>query len=480
MPTLKKQLLSGTLYIAVAKYAGVLVSLGVSAVLARLLTPADFGIVAIAMVFIVFFSLFSDMGIAPAIIQHKDLTEREIRHIFSFTGWVACALSVCFWLMAKPVSLYYQKEILVPVCRWLSVNLFFVTLNIVPNALFLKNKQFRFIATRTLVIQLACGLLAILAAWWQWGIYALLIVPVLSSLLVFIVNMWVLRLGYSFGFELASIRKIFSYSAYQFLFNLTWYVSRNCDKLFLGKYLGMAALGYYEKSYRLMMLPVQNLTFVVTPVIQPVFSDFRQEKEVLVASCTKLVRLFAWIGFPLSVFLFFAAKELVLLVFGMQWLPAVAVFRILSLSVGFQIVYTLQGPFFQSFNAVKILFWCGSLTSGFTVLAVLAGVFYFQTVRATACLISLSYAMALLQTYYCMYRYVFKISFGVFLRQLFPPVLLSLLLGAVLYGLSFCWESSGLVGPLLAKAVLSFLVVGTYLHMTGEWNVIQFLKKTER
>lgn len=480
MPTLKKQLLSGTLYIAIAKYAGVMVSLGVSAVLARLLTPADFGIVAIAMVFIVFFSLFSDMGIAPAIIQDKTLTEQEIKHIFSFTGWIACVLGVCFWLMAKPVSVYYQKEILLSVCRWLSVNLFFVTLNIVPNALFLKNKQFRFIATRTLTIQLACGLLAIVAAWLQWGIYALLIVPVLSSLFVFIVNMSVLRMGYSFFFEWSSVKKIFSYSVYQFLFNLTWYISRNCDKLFVGKYIGMSALGYYEKSYRLMMLPVQNLTFVVTPVIQPVFSDFQNNKEILVTSCTKLVKLFAWLGFPLSAWLFFTGKEWVLIVFGMQWLPAVDVFRILALSAGFQIIYTLQGPIFQSFNAVKMLFWCGCLTSGFTIVAVLAGVFYFKTVLATACLISLSYGVALLQTYYCMYRYVFKISFGVFLRQLLSPVLLSLLLGTILYGFSFCWENRGLAWPLLGKTVLSFLVAGAYLHATGEWNVVKFLKKIKR
>lgn len=477
MPTLKKQLISGTLYIAMAKYAGVAVSLGVSAVLARLLTPADFGIVAIAMVFIMFFSLLSDMGIAPAIIQHKELTDQEIKHIFSFTGWVACALSLCFWLMAGPVSVYYQKEILVPVCRWLSLNLFFATLNIVPNALLLKNKEFRFIATRTLVIQFVCGLIAVAAAWLRLGIYALLIVPVLSSLLVFIVNMWVLRIGYSFCFEVASVRKIFSYSAYQFLFNLTWYISRNCDKLFIGKYIGMAALGYYEKSYRLMMLPVQQLTFVITPVIQPVFSDFGQEKAMLVASSTKLLKLFAWVGFPLSVFLFFASRELILFIFGIQWLPSVEVFRILALSVGFQLVYALQGPIFQSFSAVKMLFWCGGLTSCFTLLAVLAGVFYFQNVLSTASLISLSYAMAFLQTYYCMYRYVFKISFGVFLKQLFPPFLLSLLLGAVLYGLSFCWEGRGLVGALLGKAVVSALWVGCCLHLTGECRIVTFFKR---
>lgn len=477
MSSLKKQLISGTIYIAIAKYAGVMVSLIVSAILARLLTPGDFGIVAIAMVFITFFSLFSDMGIAPAIIQNKELTQEDIKHIFSFTSWVACILSLFFWLMAKPISIYYQKEILVSVCRWLSVNLFFVTLNIVPNALFLKNKKFRFIATRTLTIQIACGLIAVVAALLQLGIYALLIVPVLSSMLVFIVNISVLRMEYSFCFKMSSIKKIVSYSTYQFLFNLTWYISRNCDKLFIGKYIGMAALGYYEKSYRLMMLPVQNLTFVVTPVIQPVFSDYQNNKEMLITSCTKLVKLFAWIGFPLSVFLFFTSKELVLLVFGIQWLPSVDVFRILALSVGFQIIYTLQGPLFQSFDAVKMMFWCGCLTSCFAILAVLIGVFYFKTIVSTAYLISLSYAIALVQTYFCMYRYVFKISFFVFIKQLLSPLLLSLVLGAILYMISFYYENDNLVYPLLGKAFISFLFICGYLHLTGEWNIIKYLRR---
>src|SRR5699024_4389501 len=103
-----------------------------------------------------------------------------------------------------------------------------------------------------------------------------------------------------------SIRKIFKFSAYQFIFNIINYFSRNLDKLLIGKYMGMSPLGYYEKSYRLMMLPLQNITHVITPVMHPIFSDYQHDLNHLAGAYEKIIRLLAFIGLPLSVFLWFS------------------------------------------------------------------------------------------------------------------------------------------------------------------------------
>ena len=155
---------------------------------------------------------------------------------------------------------------------------------------------------------------------------------------------------------LDAIRKIFSFSAYQFLFNAINYFSRNLDKLLIGKYMGMTPLGYYEKSYRLMMLPLQNITHVISRSCIRYF----QSSSTICSGCArrmeKIVRLLAFIGFPLSVFLWFAAQEVVLIIFGSQWMPSVPVFRILSLSVGVQIVLASSGGIFQAANDTRSLF----------------------------------------------------------------------------------------------------------------------------
>ena len=335
---IKRQLFSGVFYTALAKYSGIIISLVVAGILARLLSPDDFGIVAIATVIIAFFNLFTDMGISPAIIQHKALTKEELSDIFSFTVWTGIAISLLFFAASWLIADYYDSQILRILCQLLSVNLFFASATIVPGAMFYRNKEFKYIAVRSFTIQIAGGAGAVTAALCGAGLYALIITPIISSILIFVISYqrYPQRLRFTWG--LTALRKIFSYSAYQFLFNVINYFSRNLDKLLIGKHMSMSDLGYYEKSYRLMMLPLQNITQVITPVMHPIFSDFQDDKAKLASSYERIVRILSFIGLPMSVLLFFTAQEVTLIIFGNQWLPSVPVFRILSLSVGVQII----------------------------------------------------------------------------------------------------------------------------------------------
>ena len=133
--SVKKDLFSGAFYTAISKYSGMLISLVIAGILSRMLVPEDFGVVAIATVIIAFFSTFSEMGIGPAIIQHKDLNKREISAIFTFTLWIGIFISLLFVGLSWLIGRYYNNSTLTVICQLLSVNLFFATVNIVPNAL---------------------------------------------------------------------------------------------------------------------------------------------------------------------------------------------------------------------------------------------------------------------------------------------------------------------------------------------------------
>ena len=407
---LKQQLFSGVFYTALAKYSGIIISLVVAGVLARLLSPDDFGIVAIATVIIAFFGIFTDMGISPAIIQNKTLTEHELSDIFSFTLWMGIGLSVLFFAASWPIAAYYDSPILRILCQLLCVNLFFASANIVPNALFYKNKEFKFIALRSFGIQVASGAAAVIAALSGAGLYALIISPILSSILIFGISIKRYPQRASLTLGLKAIRKIFSYSAYQFLFNVINYFSRNLDKLLIGKYMGMSQLGYYEKSYRLMMLPLQNITQVITPVMHPIFSDYQNDLQRLSSAYERIMRLLAFIGMPLSVLLFFTAKEVTLIIFGDQWLPSVPVFRILTLSVGVQIILSSSGSIFQAAGDTRSLFICGLFSSVLNVSGMLLGIFWFGTLEAVAWCIVITFCINFIQCYWQMYRITLKRS----------------------------------------------------------------------
>ena len=375
---IKQQLFSGVFYTAIAKYSGIIISLVVAGILARLLSPDDFGIVAIATVIISFFAIFTDMGLSPAIIQNKALTQDDLTNIYSFTFWTGIAVALLFFIASWPISAYYDSPILRTLCQLLSINLFFASVNIVPGALFYKNKEFKFIAIRSFVIQITAGTGAVIAALSGAGLYALLITPIVSSILIYIISFHRYPQHLRMTLGLSSIRKIFSYSVYQFLFNVICYFSRNLDKLLIGKHMGMSDLGYYEKSYRLMMLPLQNITQVVTPVMHPIFSDFQDDKMKLATSYERIIRFLAFIGLPLSVLLFFTAEEVTLIIFGNQWLPSVAVFRILALSVGIQIILSSSGSIFQAAGDTRSLFICGLFSSTLNVAGIVLGIFHLQ------------------------------------------------------------------------------------------------------
>ncbi len=471
----KQQFISGVAYTAAAKYAGLIIQLGISAVLARLLPPVEFGIVAVATVIINFFFIFSDMGFGPAIVQRKHLTDRDLDNIFSFTCWTGLGLAALFFGCAWWIADFYDAPRLVPVCHILSLQLLFSCTSIVPNALFYRDKKFKFLAVRTLSVQAVTGAAAIVMALMlssEQKVYALAAQPALATLLVFAVNMrtYPRRLRITLG--LSTIRSIFSYSAYQFLFNLINYFGRNLDKLLIGKWLDMTQLGYYDKSYRMMMLPLQNVTQVLTPVMHPVFSEMQHELQTMLSKYLKVVRLLALIGFPLSVLLVFGGRELILLLFGMQWEPSVAAFRILALSVGIQMVLSSSGSIFQAADDTRRLFFVGLASTLCSVAGMVVALLAFGTPEAVAWSVTITFAINFLICYITMHRATFRTGMGPFLRQLLSPLAAAALVLAALLPTAWLPEGMNMILSLAIKCAAAGIVWLAYIQLAGEFDII--------
>lgn len=476
MSKTKKELLSGIYYTSIAKYIGIIISLIVSGILARLIEPKEFGIVAIATVIISFFSIFSDLGIAPAIIQNKELTNKDLSHIFSFTVWLGATISILFFLSSWPISWFYKSSKLLIICQILSINLFFAAANIVPNALLFKNKEFKFIAYRSLIIQTIGGGIASIAALMGIGLYALIINPIFSSILLFIISYRKKPQKFSLIGDIESIKKIFNYSVYQFMFNVINYFSRNLDKLLIGKYMSMISLGYYEKSYRLMMLPLQNITHIISPVMHPIFSDFQNDLKKLSTSYEKIIHLLAFIGFPLSVLLWFNAHEIILIVFGEQWIPSVSIFQTLSLSVEIQIILSTSGSIFQAANDTKSLFICGVFSTVLNVSGIIIGIFIFDSLEIIAWCIFLTFSINFILCYIMMYKITFKQKMQSFWSQLTSPLLLSFILIICISPAYFLLDTLSIFFSLMIKVLTFAIIYILYIQISGEYDIINLIK----
>lgn len=473
MGNIKKELTIGVFYTAIAKYSSIIISLIISAILARLLTPKDFGIVAIALIMINFFNMFSDLGIGSAIIQKK-LTKDDLSQIFSFTIWIGIFLSVAFFFCSWSIASYYNIDQLISICQLLSINIFFASINIVPSGLLQKNKKFKFIALRTFFVQLIIGAISCILAYNGFGIYSLLITPILSSVILFIINYRQHPLKFALKFDFQPLKNIYSYSIYQFSFNLFNYFSSNIDKLLIGKFLGMSTLGYYEKSYRLMILPLSNITNVITPVMHPIFSTYQNNYILLSNYYLKIIRFLSYIGFPLSVYLYFTAQELVLIIFGEQWIESIHPFQILSISVGFQVIMASSNAIFQAADSTKAMFFCGLFSSTINIIGIILGIFIWKSVEVVAWCMVIGFFISFIQRYWYMYKQMFAMNMLIFIKTLISPLFSAIILTLVLFLFNRLSQDLDLIISFLIKTILSLFTLILYIHFGKVYNLKQF------
>lgn len=451
----------GVFYSALAKYSNLLLSIFIGAVLARLLTPSEYGVVAIVTVFTVFFTMLGDFGIGPAVVQNQDLSENDISSIFSFSIILGFLFAGLFFFAAPLISNFYKKPELINISRLLSLVVLFYSLQVVPYALCQKKLQFKKIGIISIIVQLFSGLFAIVLAYLGFSYYSLIFKSIFDGLATLIIYYSLSPIRIIFKIDLISIRKILRFTTFQFFFNFINYFSRNADNLLIGKYISSTSLGYYDKSYQLMTMPVANLTNVITPVLMPILSKYKNDKEIIYNTYIKIIKILATIGFPLSVFLYFSAFEIINIVYGSQWNQSVPVFKLLALTVGAQMVLSTTGSIFQAVNRTDLLFYTGSVNTIFMIGGITYGVFIGKTLESVAYGLIVSYIISFFWGFYVLINKALDKSVFRFLSCFFQPIFISLGIGLLLWLMGkFSFDS--IIYSFIAKlfiAILSFCVI---------------------
>lgn len=476
MSKYKQELIKGVFWSAIEKYSGLIVSIIVTMVLARLLTPKEFGVVAIATVIINFLQMFCTMGMGPAIIQ-KELSRKDLNSIFTFSVSIGFVLAVLFYYSSKIVASYYNNIELANICKILSIQLLFASMNIVPNALMAKNKRFKEIAKRTLILQTSSAIISVIAALKGAGIYALLISPIFSSVGIFLWNIRYYKVSIDWSYNLRPIKSIFSYSSYQFLFEFVNYFSRNMDKLIIGRMLNIELLGYYEKAYRLMQLPLQNVTSVINPVLQPVLKDLQNDKNDLTNKYLQIVRFVATISFPLGIILSGTSKEIINLFFGSNWNASIPIFSILALSLPLQMILSTSGAIYLITNNTKIQFWIGIRNTIITIIGFLIAALVFKTLNAMAWAWTITLLINFCLTYRTMFKYVFHTSIINLLKELKKPFIIALVLYVIIKILNEHMFTDNLLISLIIKLSSSFIIAIICIQTLNQYNLVKYLKQ---
>lgn len=474
MSTVAKELKNGVIIIFITKYINIILQLGLGAILARLLTPAEYGIVAVVTVFITFFSLLSELGIGSAIIQKKEILEQDKSILLNVTIILGILLGLIFYYFSYFIADFYKNNIYISIGKLLSLLILLNTMLIVPQNILRREKRFKELGLIQIIAVFISGIVAIYLAYNGWSYYSIIIQSIIAAFFQNVLSFYRTKINLIFKLNLNILKEIWKYSLYQFLFNFINYFSRNLDNILIGRYIGNSALGYYDKAYRLMLYPIGILTGTISSAIHPVLAKYQDDYDIIFSSYMKVVKMLSIIGFPLSVYLYFSSYEIINILYGSGWNETVPIFKILSLSVFIQLILSSSGSIFQATGKTNYLFYSGLLSAIVMVLAITLGILS-KDLEKIAYFLVIAFFINFIQAYYLMIKKVFKKPIKEFFKALKSGVIIGIL-SLSIYLICIKFLNFSLVYNFILKILISSIIFLTGLYMTGEYREIKFLK----
>ena len=358
-----------------------------TAILARLLTPAEFGVSAAGLVLVAFAGLFSQLGLGGALIQKPDLNPRTLATAQAIAIASAVLVMLALWFLAPLAAEWFRKPQTRDVVRALSVLCFLQALMIGPNALLTRRLSARLLGLIDLVAGAAgTALVAIpmaLAGFSYWSIVG----GIVGQVTVKVVLLWVAMAPSRFvAFDLGDARQLLVRGGGFLLTNLLQRISLEGDRLIVGRYLSAAHLGLYSRASSLASFSPRFYGAVLDRVAFPAFAHLQRHPERLRKAYLHGVSLTALLGWPAMVFLFATSPDVVLVALGASWVGAILPLQILCGTLYFELSSRLNGALLRGSGRPYRMAGVQGLAAAMTVLGCLWGSRYGLAGIATAVL----------------------------------------------------------------------------------------------
>ncbi|NER33281.1 MAG: lipopolysaccharide biosynthesis protein [Oscillatoria sp. SIO1A7] len=449
--------------------------LGSTAVLARLLTPEDYGLIGMVAVFIGLISLFKDLGLSTATVQRAEVTQSQVSNLF----WVNVVFSITIVLLTAalaPVVAWFYNE---PRLTWITIVLasgfVFGGLTVQHEALLRRQMRFATLAAIEITSQLVAittGVILGLLGTGYWALVGLQIALSFANM----VGAWVMC-GWRPG-----LPKRYSGTGNMLAFggNLTGvsilnYSIRSLDNVLIGLYLGPAQLGVYAKAYQLLLMPLGQINTPVGKVAIPALSRLQAEPEKYRSYYKKGIGAIVSLGMPLVVFMFVAADKLVLTMLGEQWTEAILIFRVLAPAAFIGTFNVATGWVYNSMGTADRQLRWAMVTSSVTALGFLIGIQWGTIGIAAAASITIC-GLRYPGIVYC-----FKISplqVGDLMAVVWRPALASALAGGTLFASNSLFVGyRNTAALLLLDALLYgvFYILFWFILPNGRQTILEFV-----
>lgn len=301
----------------------------VGLVLARLLTPSEFGILGLITVFIAISTSIVDAGLATALIRKVDTSDKDYNTVFYCNLIIAILLVIVLCLFSDAISIFFKEPILKSVLPIMSLLLIINAFSIIQRTILVKQINFKIQAKISFIASIGSGILGITMALMNFGIWSLVIQQLsrqlLLSVLLWVYNKW----RPSFVFSKKSFRELFGFGSKLLLANLINTIFKNMFLLIIGKIYTSEQLGKYTRAEQFSSILTNNLSIVVQKVSFPSLSSIQNEKDRLIFAFRKIIKYSAAVTFPLVLGLLAVAKPLIISIIGEKWIDSVSYLQIM-------------------------------------------------------------------------------------------------------------------------------------------------------
>lgn len=371
---LRQKALGGFAWMSAVNGVRAVLRIAILAILARLLTPEDFGLVAAAGVVIWLSTIFANLGVGPALVQRPDMESRHVHTAFSSSLLLGMITAGIGYAAAPLISAGFRMDALTPVLRMMVLIFPVVSLSVVSESLLQRQLRFSAIAGIELVsYAVGYGLIGIILAMLGFGVWALVGAEMAKAALKSGLFLVAVPHTKRLSFDPRAFRDLLRFGSGHTIGSLSIYFALQGDNLVVARFLGPVALGLYSRAYELMMVPSSSLGMILYKVLFPAMAKVQDDAKRLQVTYRRGLSLVALLVGPVSAATVILAPEIISTLLGAGWEGVVAPLQILGLAMYFQIGRMVGGSVTNSVGAVFRSAWRGAAYAVLVVAGSLLG-----------------------------------------------------------------------------------------------------------
>lgn len=465
---LKQKAVSGVAWSFLDNFGTMGIGFVIGIILARLLSPSEYGLLGMVAVFTAIAQTVADSGFGSALIRKPDLKDEDLYTTFWFNLGVSCLMYAVLFFCAPAIARFYKEPILTSIVRVTSITLLLNAFLIIPNIHFTRNINFKITTKVSYIVSITSGVIGIAMAFDGFGVWSLVFQGLIAATLKTFLYWFYCRWKPVLVFSTQSFKELFGFGSKILASSLLNTVYNNIYQIVIGKFYSAADLGQYTRASSYNGIFANNLTSVVQRVSYPTLSSLHDDKIRLKEGYRRIIKMTMLVSFAGSFTLAAMAKPLIVLMIGVKWMPCVEYMQIICFAAMLYPLHAINLNILQVLGRSDLFLWLEILKKIIGVIPIICGVFWGIKVMLWGSVV-ISFIAYFLNSYYS--SSLINYSSWQQIKDILPCLIVSFILSFVI------WSVTLLSNHLLVILIIqSVLVVSLYITIYEKLRLPEYLE----